>query len=105
MNRLKTLMFFLVVASMLVTACGGAATQAPPEAVAPTQAPPTEAPAPTEAALPTEPPTEAVVPTEAPAPTAAEEVTLVDWGYTGDIQTKLFGEKMANPFMESHPGV
>ena len=105
MNRLKTLMFFLVVASMLVTACGSAATQAPPEAVAPTQAPPTEAAATTEAAPPTEPPTEAAAPTEVPAPTAAEEVTLVDWGYTGDIQTKLFGEGMANPFMESHPGV
>jgi spermidine/putrescine-binding protein len=34
-----------------------------------------------------------------------EEVTLVDWGYTGDIQTILFGESMANPFMASHPGV
>lgn len=34
-----------------------------------------------------------------------EEVTLVDWGYTGDIQTGLFGEYMAKPFMEANPNV
>jgi len=34
-----------------------------------------------------------------------EEVILIDWGYTGDIQTGLFGEYMANPFMEANPNV
>lgn len=80
MKKLNTLFLILVLTSMLLAACGGAATQAPTEAVAPTQE-------------------------EAPAPTEVEEVTLVDWGYTGDIQTNLFGEYMAQPFMDSHPGV
>lgn len=78
MKHLKSLLFVLVLMSMLIAACGGAATPAPVE----TAAPPEET-----------------------APPAPEEVTLVDWGYTGDIQTNLFGEKMANPFMESNPGV
>jgi len=34
-----------------------------------------------------------------------EPVKLVDWGYTGDIQTNLFGEKLAKPFMAANPGV
>ena len=85
MKNLKTILFVLVVVSLLATACGGAATQAP----APTQE---------QAAAPTQ--------EQAAAPTAAaEEVTLVDWGYTGEIQTNLFGDNMAKPFMESHPGV
>jgi putative spermidine/putrescine transport system substrate-binding protein len=81
MKYLKTLMIVLVLMSILATACGGAATQAPAEIVPPTE-----------------------VPTAVP-PAEPEEVTLVDWGYTGDIQTGLFGEVMANPFMASHPGV
>lgn len=36
------------------------------------------------------------------APT--EDVTLVDFGFTGDIQN-LFREQLADPFEESHPGV
>jgi putative spermidine/putrescine transport system substrate-binding protein len=35
---------------------------------------------------------------------APEEVTLVDFGFTGDIQM-LFREHLADPFEESHPGV
>jgi putative spermidine/putrescine transport system substrate-binding protein len=62
-----------------------------------TPATPTAAPT----AAPTEAPT--VAPTE--APTAVKEVTLVDFGYTGDIQTGLFGEFMAKPFMAANPGV
>ena len=38
------------------------------------------------------------------APKTPEPVKLVDWGYTGDIQTNLFGEKLAKPFMEANPG-
>lgn len=40
----------------------------------------------------------------ASASATAEEVTLVDFGFTGDIQT-LFREHLADPFEESHPGV
>jgi len=42
-------------------------------------------------------------PGESPA-AAAEDVTLVDFGFTGDIQN-LFREHLADPFEESHPGV
>jgi spermidine/putrescine-binding protein len=34
-----------------------------------------------------------------------EEVTLVDWGYTGTIQEDMFGKNLAEPFMEEHPNV
>jgi putative spermidine/putrescine transport system substrate-binding protein len=34
-----------------------------------------------------------------------EPVKLVDWGFTGDIQTNLFGENLAKPFMAANPGV
>jgi spermidine/putrescine-binding protein len=79
MKYLKSFLFAILLMSLLATACAGAATPAPTA----------EAPA-----------------TQAPAPTAeSEEVTLVDWGYTGDIQTGLFGDNLAQPFMDSHPGV
>lgn len=35
----------------------------------------------------------------------AEQVTLIDWGYTGEIQTDLFGKNMAEPFMAANPNV
>ena len=85
MKHLKAILYILVLASLLLAACGGAATQ-----------PPAEEPPPAEEEAP---------PAEEEATAEPEEVTLVDWGYTGDIQTGVFGENMAKPFMESHPGV
>jgi putative spermidine/putrescine transport system substrate-binding protein len=35
----------------------------------------------------------------------AEKVRLVDWGFTGDIQEKIFNRLQAQPFMEAHPDV
>ncbi len=80
MKHLKTFLFVIVLFSLLLTACAPAATEAPAEEAAP---PVTE---------------------EAPVE-EMEEVTLVDWGYTGDIQTGVFGENLAKPFMEAHPEV
>jgi len=65
-NKLSVLFGLLLIASMMLSACGGAATQAPAA---------TEAPAATQAPAATEAPTEAA--TEAPtAAAAAAEVTL-----------------------------
>lgn len=38
-------------------------------------------------------------------PAEDEQITLIDWGYTGEIQTGLFGEYMAEPFMDENPNV
>ena len=86
-QRLLTWVSLLVIASMLLTACGGAATQAPAEQ--PTQPPaaqPTEAPAaqPTEA--PAEQPTAA--PTEAPA--AEKKVAKFIWTQEYDTLSPLY---------------
>jgi peptide/nickel transport system substrate-binding protein len=86
-QRLLTWVSLLVVASMLLAACGGAATQAPAEQ--PTQPPaaqPTEAPAaqPTEA--PAEQPTAA--PTEAPA--AEKKVAKFIWTQEYDTLSPLY---------------
>lgn len=43
-------------------------------------------------------------PAEGEPPTEAEDVTLVDWGFTGDTQD-MFREELAEPFMEEHPNV
>ncbi len=99
MKHLKILLSLIVVMSFVLTACAPAATEAPKPA-APAA---TEAPAAPAAPAATEAPAAPVV-TEAPA-APAEKVTLVDWGYTGDIQTKLFGELMAKPFMAANPNV
>ncbi len=81
------LLSLLVLASLILTACGGAATT---EAPAPTEVPPTQAPPPTEA-----PPTE-VPPTEAPALTycadGLEGETIMYYsqaGLTGALSTIL----------------
>lgn len=84
MKNIKWLVFSLVIFSMLLTACAPAAT-----AVAPTSNA-----ASTKAA-----------PAATSAPAKPKEVTLVDFGYTGDIQTNLFGKYMAEPFMAANPGV
>lgn len=41
---------------------------------------------------------------EQPAAEETEEVTLVDWGFPGDIQD-MFRQNQAEPFMEEHPNV
>lgn len=79
MKKIKLFVFVVVIFSMLLTACAAPA--------APTAAP---------AGAPPAPPA-------APAP--AKEVTLVDFGYTGDIQTGLFGKFMAEPFMAANPNI
>jgi putative spermidine/putrescine transport system substrate-binding protein len=84
MKHLKVLVFLVVMFSLLLAAC--AAPAAPAE----------------EAAAPAE---EEAAPAEEEAPAEVEEVTLIDWGYTGDIQTELFGKNMADPFMAANPGV
>lgn len=84
MKKLKMFVFVAVIFSMLLTACATPAT-------------PTEAPKAT--------PTEAPKATPTEAPTAVKKVTLVDFGYTGDIQTGLFGKYLAEPFMAANPGV
>lgn len=88
MKFLVKFLLVIVVLSLALSACSPAAPEAPAA---------TEAPAPAEATAPPEP-------TEAPA-AEMEKVTLIDWGYTGDIQTGVFGENMAKPFMAEHPEV
>lgn len=39
------------------------------------------------------------------SPAESEDVTLIDWGYSGEIQTDLFGQYMAEPFMDANPNV
>jgi len=87
-QKLFTWLSLLVIASMLLAACGGAATQAPAE---PPAAEPTEAPA---AEQPAEAPTEAPAaeqPTEAPAEAPAEKkvVTLI-WTQEFDTLNPLY---------------
>src|SRR5215211_2400818 len=81
---MKTKRFYLVslvaLASLLLSACGGSATEAP----AATAAPATESPAATEPPAATEAPsaTESPAATEAPATDNEGEVAIVDWpGY------------------------
>ena len=76
------LLSLIVVASMLLAACGGAA---PAPAAAPTEAPAAEAPAeaPAEAA-PTEAPAEEAAPTEAPAEEAPAEEAVAAAGVSGE---------------------
>ncbi|MDY6847209.1 MAG: extracellular solute-binding protein [Chloroflexota bacterium] len=77
MKKLKKLIFVFMVLSLVLVACA--------------QTAPTE-----EEAAQTE---------EGAATEEAEEITLVDFGYTGNIQTDLFGAYMAEPFMEANPNV
>src|SRR5262245_6219406 len=76
-RNLYVLLSLLVLASMVLTACGGApATEAPAE---PTEPPATEMPA-------TEAPTEAPA-TEAPSAFAGEKVEAADCSYGGEFQS------------------
>ncbi|MGW8250428.1 MAG: hypothetical protein ACWGO1_07275, partial [Anaerolineales bacterium] len=90
-NTLFIWLSVLVVASMLLAACGGAATQPPAEQ--PTQAAPAEQPTqppaeqPTEAA-PAEQPTEAPAMTEAPA--AERKVVTLIWTQEFDTLNPLY---------------
>lgn len=104
MNRKPTLYFvlpLLVVAAMLLAACGGAAT--PIE----TQAPATEAPvevvateAPVEVVA-TEEPTSPPPPTETPMP---EPVTISYWHTMSDSETAQL-EKLVTAFEAANPGI
>lgn len=85
MKHLEKWVLVVLLLSLVLVACAPAATEAPAEVAAPAEAAPEEA--------------------EQPAPAEMEEVTLVDFGYSGEIQTELFGGKMAEPFMAANPGV
>lgn len=80
MKHLEKWALVILLLSLVLSACTPAATEAPDDVASPEEA-------------------------EAPAAEEMEEVTLVDFGYSGEIQTELFGGKMAEPFMAAHPGV
>src|SRR6266487_465132 len=91
-----TLLFSLaVIASLVLTACGGAATATQPPVA--TQAPATQAPAATEA--PTEAATAA--PTQAPA---AAELTIWHGYHTGGSEEAAL-TKLVNQYQTDHPEV
>jgi peptide/nickel transport system substrate-binding protein len=83
-QRLLTWVSLLVIASMLLTACGGAATQAP--AQQPTQPPAAEQPTQPPAEQPTQPPAEQ--PTTAPA--AEKKVVTLIWTQEFDTLNPLY---------------
>ncbi len=87
-QKLFTWLSLLVVASMLLAACGGAATQAPaePPAVEPTEAPAAEQPTEAPAEAPTEAPP-AEQPTEAPAEAPAGEKKVATFLWTQEYDT------------------
>jgi spermidine/putrescine-binding protein len=84
MKHMEKWVLVILLLSLVLSACAPAATEAPAEAASQEA----EAPA-----------------AEAPVVEEMEEVTLVDFGYSGDIQTELFGGEMAEPFMAANPGV
>ncbi len=94
MSRRSNLIFvMLILASLMLAACGGAATPAPAAAPAATQAP---------AAAPaaTEPPAAAPAPTEAPAAVEAKTITIWhqwDGKYLEAIQAAFKAYETANP--------
>ena len=94
MFRFKTLMFLILVASMMLSACGGQATTPPPAAA-------TEAPAATEPPAATEAPA-----TEAPAATEASQlsgkVTIWMWKAAHD---PLTNSGVLDEFKKIHPDV
>lgn len=75
-KRLVSLLALVVIASMLLAACGGAAQPAPAPAPAATEAPAAQEPAATEAPAAEEPAAEEPAATEAPAEEPAPEATL-----------------------------
>ena len=118
MNKKITVLVSLIVfASLLLSACAPATTQAPaaqptaaPAAAQPTAAPaaaePTAAPA---AAEPTAAPA-AAEPTKAPEPTAApaaaaNPVTIRWWHITTAAEGKALWQKLADEYMAAHPNV
>lgn len=103
------LLALLILASMVLSACGTATTEAPaqpPEVVAPTEVPATKAPAPT--TVPTEvPATEATVPTEAPtaAPTELPDLSgkLLIW--VQKINMEAWQNTVLPKFQEMYPNL
>jgi len=97
MFRIKTLMFLLLVASIILTACGGQATTPPTDV--------TEAPAATEPPAATEAPaTEAPAATEAPteASQLSGKVTIWMWKAAHD---PLTNSRVLDEFKKIHPDV
>jgi putative spermidine/putrescine transport system substrate-binding protein len=85
MNQIRSLISVIVILSFVLAGC------APKPAEAPAKPAETEAPA-------------KPAKTEAPAE-PAEKITLIDWAFTGEIQTKLFYEHAAKKLMAAHPNV
>jgi len=88
-RKIYIILSLLIVAAFVLTACGGAATEAPqaePDAPAATVAPvATDAPAATEA--------------------SAEKVTVTWWHITTEEAQKAVWQKLADDYMASHPNV
>ncbi|MDP3047265.1 MAG: extracellular solute-binding protein [Chloroflexota bacterium] len=101
MKRLSILLSLLIVASMLLTACGGTPTPAPTTPPAPKPAEPTKAPVVTE---PTKAP--AAAPTATTAPKAIA-LTFYQRGYVagGTDATAITTDKAIEVFQKANPGV
>jgi len=86
MNQRRILLFTLLIAAFVLSACGGDA------AVEPTEVPPTKAPEPTEVPPTKAPePTEASEPEQAPQPGGEMQVTIVDSSYRDKATTVSVG--------------
>jgi alpha-glucoside transport system substrate-binding protein len=97
MKKTYAMLGLLMVAAMVLSACGGA-TQAPTEAMQPTAAP-------TEAMQPTEAPTEAMQPTEMPMPAidctgvnSGDEISLM-YQWSGAEEEKI--NTILSPFVDA----
>lgn len=83
-KRFLLITVVILIISLLIS-CSPAATQPAPAATQPSSS------------------EGATKPSDASSPD--KKITIVDWGYTADIQTELFGKFMAEPFMAAHPEV
>jgi putative spermidine/putrescine transport system substrate-binding protein len=102
MKRWSITLVFVLIASLVLTACAPAGTQEPTAGAVQTNteaAPPADAAPTTEAA----PPADATPTTEAAPPTTGS-VDYVDWGFSGDLQVP-FRQHLADPFESKHPNV
>ena len=87
-RKIYTFLGLLMIASMILTACGGGKTQAPAATEAPAQPAATEAPAQPAA-------------TEAPA----EKITVTWWHISTAEEHKAVWQKLADEYMAEHPNV
>src|SRR5687768_12185773 len=88
MKKLLRFLTTLLVVTLILTACGPAATT-----VAPTEEP-TTAVEPTDATAPTAEPT-----------TASDKVKIVWWHITTDDKGKVYWQSVADAYMADHPNV